>query len=115
MIGFLSGIIGVGGGIFLSPIILLFGWSDPKTTAGIAAVFIWVNSFSGLVGSTISGQLALDISTLIPFSTAVLIGGYIGSKYGSEKLSQNSIKKMLVVVMLIAAVRQILDLLGLMS
>ena len=115
VIGFLSGIIGVGGGIFLSPIILLFGWSDPKTTAGIAAVFIWVNSFSGLVGSTISGQLALDISTLIPFSTAVLIGGYIGSKYGSEKLSQNSIKKMLVVVMLIAAIRQILDLLGLMS
>ena len=45
IIGFLSGIIGVGGGIFLSPIILIFGWSDPKTTAGIAAVFIWVNSF----------------------------------------------------------------------
>ena len=111
----LSGIIGVGGGIFLSPIILLFGWSDPKTTAGISAVFIWVNSFSGLVGSTVSGQLALDVSTLIPFSIAVLIGGYIGSKFGSEKFSQNSIRNMLVAVMLIAAIRQILDLLGLMS
>ena len=110
-IGFLSGIIGVGGGIFLSPIILIFGWSDPKTTAGIAAVFIWVNSLSGLVGSTISGQLALDVSTLIPFAVAVLIGGYVGSKYGSERLSQNSIRNMLVAVMLIAAVRQILDLL----
>lgn len=115
VIGFLSGIIGVGGGIFLSPIILLFGWSDAKTTAGIAAVFIWVNSFSGLAGSTISGQLTLDVSTLIPFSIAVLIGGYIGSKYGSEKLSQNSVKKMLVAVMLFAAIRQILDLLGIMS
>ena len=115
VIGFLSGIIGVGGGIFLSPIILLFGWSDPKTTAGISAVFIWVNSFSGLVGSTVSGQLALDLSTLIPFSIAVLIGGYIGSKFGSEKFSQNSIRNMLVAVMLIAAIRQILDLLGLMS
>ena len=115
VIGILSGIIGVGGGIFLSPIILLFGWSDPKTTAGISAVFIWVNSFSGLVGSTVSGQLSLDISTLIPFSISVLIGGYIGSKYGSEKLSQNSIKKMLVVVMLIAASRHILDVVGLMS
>lgn len=114
-IGFLSGIIGVGGGIFLSPIILLFGWSDPKTTAGVSAVFIWVNSFSGLVGSTVSGQLALDVSTLIPFSIAVLIGGYIGSKFGSEKFSQNSIRNMLVTVMLIAAIRQILDLLGLMS
>lgn len=115
VIGLLSGIIGVGGGIFLSPIILLFGWSDPKTTAGIAAVFIWVNSLSGLVGSTISGQLALDFSTLIPFSAAVLVGGYVGSKYGSEKLSQNSIQNMLVAVMLIAAIRQILDLLGIIT
>ena len=115
VIGFFSGIIGVGGGIFLSPIILLFGWSDAKTTAGIAAVFIWVNSFSGLAGSTISGQLTLDVSTLIPFSVAVIIGGYIGSKYGSEKLSQNSVRNMLVAVMLIAAIRQILDLLGLIS
>ncbi|GIQ96338.1 MAG: UPF0721 transmembrane protein y4hK [Methanobacteriota archaeon] len=115
VIGILSGIIGVGGGIFLSPIILLFGWSDPKTTAGISAVFIWVNSFSGLVGSTVSGQLSLDISTLIPFSISVLIGGYIGSKFGSEKFSQNSIRNMLVAVMLIAAIRQILDLLGLVS
>ena len=115
VIGFLSGIIGVGGGIFLSPIILIFGWSDPKTTAGIAAVFIWVNSLSGLVGSTISGQLALDVFTLIPFAVAVLIGGYVGSKYGSERLSQNSIRNMLVAVMLIAAVRQILDLLEIVS
>ena len=115
VIGLLSGIIGVGGGIFLSPIILLFGWSDPKTTAGIAAIFIWVNSLSGLVGSTISGQLALDFSTLIPFSAAVLVGGYVGSKYGSEKLSQNSIQNMLVAVMLIAAIRQILDLLGIIT
>ena len=115
VMGILSGIIGVGGGIFLSPIILLFGWSDPKTTAGISAVFIWVNSFSGLVGSTVSGQLSLDISTLIPFSISVLIGGYIGSKFGSEKFSQNSIRNMLVAVMLIAAVRQILDLLEIVS
>ena len=115
VIGFLSGIIGVGGGIFLSPIILLFGWSDPKTTAGVSAIFIWVNSFSGLVGSTVSGQLSLDISTLIPFTVAVFIGGYIGSKFGSERFSQNSIRNMLVAVMLIAAIRQILDLLGIVS
>lgn len=115
MIGILSGIIGVGGGIFLSPIILLFGWSNPKTTAGISAVFIWVNSFSGLIGSTVSGQLALDVSTLVPFSIAVLIGGYIGSKFGSERFSQNSIRSMLVAVMLIAAIRQILDLSGLLN
>ena len=63
-IGLLSGIIGVGGGIFLSPLILIFGWGDPKTTAGVAALFIWVNSAAGLVGSSVSGQLVIDFGVL---------------------------------------------------
>ena len=113
IIGLLSGIIGVGGGIFLSPIILLFGWSDPKTTAGIAAVFIWVNSAAGLIGSSISGQNVLEFDVLIPFAIAVLIGGYLGSKFGSEKFSQKTVRNTLVSVMLIAAIRQILELFGL--
>ena len=113
IIGLLSGIIGVGGGIFLSPIILLFGWSDPKTTAGIAAVFIWVNSAAGLIGSSISGQNVLEFDVLIPFAVAVLIGGYLGSKFGSEKFSQKTVRNTLVSVMLIAAIRQILELFGL--
>ncbi len=111
-IGLLSGIIGVGGGIFLSPIILLFRWSDPKTTAGIAAVFIWVNSAAGLIGSSISGQNVIDFDVLIPFAIAVLIGGYLGSKLGSEKFSQKTVRNTLVSVMLIAAIRQILELFG---
>ena len=113
VIGFLSGIIGVGGGIFLSPVILLFGWSDPKTTAGVAAVFIWLNSAAGLIGSSLSGQYVIEIGVLIPFALAVLIGGYLGSKFGSEKFSQNSVKNLLISVMLIAATRQILALIGL--
>jgi len=113
VIGFLSGIIGVGGGIFLSPVILLFGWSDPKTTAGVAAVFIWLNSAAGLIGSSLSGQNVIEIGVLIPFALAVLIGGYLGSKFGSEKFSQNSVKNLLISVMLIAATRQILALIGL--
>ena len=110
IIGLLSGIIGVGGGIFLSPIILLFGWSDAKTTAGIAAVFIWVNSAAGLIGSSISGQLVLEFDVLLPFALAVLIGGYIGSKFGSEVFSQESVRNILVSVLLFAALRQILEL-----
>ena len=114
VIGLLSGIIGVGGGIFLSPVILLFGWSDPKTTAGVAAVFIWLNSAAGLIGSSLSGQNVIEIGVLIPFALAVLIGGYLGSKFGSEKFSQNLVKNLLISVMLIAATRQILALIGLL-
>ena len=87
LIGLLSGLIGVGGGIFLSPIIILFGWSDPKTTAGIAAIFIWVNSAAGLIGSSISGQNVIEFDVLIPFAIAVLIGGYFGSKYLYSQLT----------------------------
>ena len=111
-IGLLSGIIGVGGGIFLSPLILIFGWGDPKTTAGVAALFIWVNSAAGLIGSSISGQLVIDFGVLAPFAIAVLIGGYLGSKFGSEKFSQNTVRMTLVSVILIAAIRQILELAG---
>ena len=113
VIGLLSGIIGVGGGIFLSPIILLFGWGDAKTTAGVAAMFVWVNSAAGLIGSSLSGQLVIEIDVFLPFALAVLIGGYLGSKFGSEKFSQKAVRNTLVSVMLIAAIRQILDLLGL--
>ena len=96
----------------MSPLILLFGWGDPKTTAGVAALFIWVNSASGLIGSSISGQLVIDFGVLTPFAIAVLIGGYLGSKFGSEKFSQNTVRMTLVSVMLIAAIRQILELAG---
>ena len=111
-IGLLSGIIGVGGGIFLSPLILIFGWGDPKTTAGVAALFIWVNSAAGLIGSSVSGQLVIDFGVLAPLAIAVLVGGYLGSRFGSEKFSQNTVRMTLVSVMLIAAIRQILELAG---
>ena len=111
-IGFLSGIIGVGGGIFLSPLILLFGWSDAKTTAGVAALFIWVNSLSGLIGSSVSGQLILEWEILLPFAVSVVIGGFVGSTLGSNKFSQKGVRNTLIVVMLIASLRQILDLFG---
>ena len=112
VIGLLSGIIGVGGGIFLSPIILLFGWSDAKTTAGVAAAFIWVNSASGLIGNSISGQLMLESGVLVPFAIAVVIGAIIGSKFGSDIFSQQTVRKSLVCVLLLAAAKRLLDLIG---
>lgn len=110
VIGLLSGIIGVGGGIFLSPIILLFGWGDAKTTAGVAAAFIWLNSAAGLLGNAISGQIVLDFEVLLPFAIAVLIGGVVGSKMGAEMLSQQTVRRLLVSVLLLAALKRILEL-----
>jgi hypothetical protein len=109
VIGFLSGIIGVGGGIFLSPIILLKRWATPKSAAATAALFIWVNSAAGLTGSVLSGQLVLEIETLIWFLSAVLVGGIVGSRYGAFFASQNAVRKILVVVLVIAALKRLLE------
>tara|TARA_B100000945_G_scaffold55202_1_gene40539 strand:- start:12165 stop:12920 length:756 start_codon:yes stop_codon:yes gene_type:complete len=107
-IGFASGIIGVGGGIFLSPIILLKKWADPKTVAATSALFIWINSLGGLFGAGISNQLNIDLDILLPFILVVLMGGYLGSKFGSK--SNNSIiKSLLIIVLLIAALKRFLE------
>ena len=110
-IGFASGIIGVGGGIFLSPVLLLKKWATPKGAAATSAMFIWVNSLAGLGGATLSGQLVLDIETLLPFIVSVLIGGFIGSRYGADVAPQNAIRRMLVVVLLFAAAKRVFELL----
>ena len=115
VIGFLSGIIGVGGGIFLSPIVLLKKWATPKAAAATAALFIWVNSAAGLVGSALSGQLVLELNTLVWFLGAVLVGGIFGSRYGAYFASQNVVRKILVVVLVIAAVKRLLEMANLIS
>ncbi len=111
-IGLMSGFIGVGGGIFLSPIILLKKWATPKTAAATSALFILLNSISGLFGASISGQLKIDIEVLLPFVFAVLIGGYLGSKYGSEVARQRGIRYLLISVLVIASMRRITMLLA---
>jgi hypothetical protein len=112
-IGFVSGIIGVGGGIFLSPIMLLNRWASPKNVAATSAIFIWVNSAAGITGAGISGQLMVDLGALIPFGIVVLIGGFLGSKYGAEFAPQTKIRNLLVVVLLIAAIKRIVEIIGL--
>ncbi len=109
-IGFFSGIIGVGGGIFLSPILMLNKWAKPKAIAATAAVFIWVNSAAGLAGAALSGRWMLESSTLIPFALAVLVGGFVGARYGAQVAPQKFIRKLLVFVLIIAASRRVLGL-----
>ena len=107
-VGFLSGIVGVGGGIFLSPIILLKKWADPKTVAATSALFIWVNSAAGLFGAGISNQLEIDFNILFPFIVVVLIGGIIGSKFGTVA-KQSVVRTLLILVLIIAAGKRIIE------
>jgi uncharacterized membrane protein YfcA len=108
-IGLISGIIGVGGGIFLSPILLLKRWATPKGVAATSSLFIWVNSLSGLGGAVLSNQLILELDILIPFVFVVMIGGFIGSKYGAEIAPQKIVRILLVVVLLIASMKRIIE------
>ena len=110
-VGLISGIVGVGGGIFLSPLILLKRWASPKTVAATSALFIWLNSLAGIIGHGVSGQLELDLGILGLFAFSVLVGGFWGAKYGASIAKQNHIRKLLVVVLVIAAMKRVFEIL----
>ena len=103
IIGFFSGLIGIGGGIILSPIILLFHWGKMKEAAAVSALFIWVNSAGGLIGQLSSG-VNLNIQSFGLVAIA-LIGGVFGAYYGSNKLNNQNLRYLLATVMAIACVK----------
>ena len=102
-IGLLSGMIGIGGGIILSPIILLLHWGNMKQTAAVSAIFILVNSLSGLAGIFIH---QLHFSNEMAWMIGVAIaGGLTGSYFGSIKVGGEVLKKILAAVLLIASIK----------
>jgi len=105
-IGFISGLIGVGGGIFLSPLLLILGWAGPKTTAGISAPFIFVNSSVALVAGSLTVQTLPGELPLL--AGAALGGAFLGTWLGLRRLKQRGLLVMLAVVMSLAGVKLLL-------
>jgi uncharacterized protein len=103
LIGFLSGLLGIGGGIILSPVLLLFGWATMKQAAAVSALFILTNSLSGLFGFVSQGG-TLPESSLVLIGV-VFLGGLLGGYYGSAKFNTKSLRYILSAVIGIAIVK----------
>lgn len=103
VIGFLSGLIGVGGGIFLSPVLLMLGWAGPKTTAGISAPFILVNSTVALAAGSLTVQRLPGELPLL--AGAALGGAFVGTWLGLQRLKQKGLLVTLAVVMSMAGAK----------
>ncbi len=106
VIGITSGLIGVGGGIFLTPILFLTDWTEARKAAGISAMFVLVNSISGLLGNY---QNAVNLpSNVWIWIIIAIIGGIIGSTLGSKYFNSIALRRTLAVVLVVAGVKLLL-------
>ena len=108
-IGLASGVIGLGGGIFLLPALMLGRWATAKEAAATTSLFVWLNSLAGLTGAGLAGRIDLEIGLLVPFASVVMVGGFLGSRFGSRVSSQSGVKGLLVVVLVMAALKRGLE------
>ena len=102
-IGLFSGLIGIGGGIILSPVIILLAWGNMKDAAAVSSLFIFVNSIAGISGFLIKNNtIPLDSFVLVPIA---LIGGTLGAMYGSKRFINQTLTYMLSFVLLLASIK----------
>ncbi|WP_256010525.1 sulfite exporter TauE/SafE family protein [Desertivirga xinjiangensis] len=104
IIGFLSGMLNIGGGIFLSPILILLAWGNAKEAAAASAIFIVLNSASGLLGHP--GDISINAESLTWFSAA-LCGGLAGAYWGSQRFQLVTVRYVLTAVLAVASVKLI--------
>jgi hypothetical protein len=105
LIGFFSGLIGIGGGIILSPLILFMGWGKIKEAAAVSALFIWINSAAGLAGHLSQGASIPDNASI--YIGLALIGGFAGGYIGSRSLDGEKLRYILAFVLVIASFKLI--------
>lgn len=103
-IGFLSGIVGIGGGIFLSPLLNLMKWDTPKKIAATASVFILVNSISGIAGQLSRLPDTINFTRIGLLCIGVFIGGQIGSNMGAVKFNQLAVRRITALLVFVAGV-----------
>ena len=102
LLGSISGLVGIGGGIWLSPILIMSGLANPKQAAASASLFILTNSISGFIAHTITKDI--DFGLIIPLSIVVLIGGLMGSRLGARKLDHQKIIIIIGILVALAAI-----------
>jgi uncharacterized membrane protein YfcA len=107
-VGFLSGLVGIGGGIFLAPILHLMNWDDAKKIAALASIFILANSISGLLG-VVANDVKINWTFVIPLLASVAVGGQIGSRLGAQKFNPMIIKRITAVLIFLAAINILRD------
>lgn len=104
--GMLAGLTGVGGGIFLSPLLLMLGWAGTKQTSAVAAPFILVNSVAGLAALFVTQGPSLP-AYVWALAPAVLIGGWLGAEYGSRRFANPVLRRVLAVVLALAGAKML--------
>ncbi|MDH5397957.1 MAG: sulfite exporter TauE/SafE family protein [Cyclobacteriaceae bacterium] len=107
-VGFLSGLVGIGGGIFLSPLLHLTQWGTPREIAALSSFFILVNSMAGLSGLFISSGLSVDPAFVLPLVVSVFAGGQIGSRLGSKVFRPDVVKLLTALLIFYVGLRIVL-------
>ncbi len=110
VLGFLAGLTGIGGGVFLSPLLYLFRWVKPKTTGGIAAGFIIVNSIAGLAGA--GWEKITHVGPLLWLTLPAVIGALLGTHFGARRWSSVTFSRVLAAVLIFAGGKLLLEAMG---
>ncbi|MFM9985104.1 MAG: sulfite exporter TauE/SafE family protein [Flavobacteriales bacterium] len=108
IIGAIAGLTGIGGGVYLSPLLHISGWGSPKHIAAVSSLYILVNSISSIITRFFNGETIFQMSQ-IWLLLAALAGGFLGSRMGTSVLSQKAVKWITVIIIIFAAIKLIWD------